>query len=216
MENTKDFILENKEVGKIEVSEAVENVGLKDVKGGIKSLEMHKTNPFIKDTIVHVDKGYKKIKVGTNEALVSVTTGELFESQMHYHKVEVDRATFVRIFTDQIHKIYDLPSPARKLFEYIASNLKPNTDEIYLHYEELATLCNYKSTNQVYKALIVLHKKGILSRSYRPYWWFINPTILYNGNRLLLIKDYVLKTQDEDKIWNKGLKDYINDNDGED
>jgi hypothetical protein len=206
MENTKDFILDNKEVSTIEISDDVTSLGLKDVKGGITSLEEYKTNPFRKDAIIHAQIGFKSVKIGTTETLVSTETGQIVEGQWHYQKQLVDKATFVKIYADQIHKIYELPKPARKLFEYIATNLQPNADEIYIMPDMLVELCGYKARNQVYKALVVLCKKGIIGKSFRPYWWFINPTVLFNGSRVTLINDYILQTKVEDKQWGDDMK----------
>lgn len=216
MENTKEFILENKEFSISHLSEEQTKISLTDTKGGIKSLEVHKSNPFMKDTIVHVDRGYKKIKIGTSDELANIETGEVQQGQFVFSQVSVDRGTFVKIFADQIDKIYDLPRPARKLFEYITINLQPNNDEIYIHHEEVMEVCGYKQLNQVIKALVILAKKGIISRSYRPYWWFINPTILFNGNRLVLVTEYILKSKEDDKEWESNMKKTLNADNDED
>ena len=115
MENTKEFILEDKELSK------------NDGKSSLKSLEAFKENPFAKDTIIHADKGYKMKTFGTDKELADVDTGEVQQGLLVAQKVAVDKGTFVKIFVEQMEKIYDLPKYARKMFQYIAMNIEINS-----------------------------------------------------------------------------------------
>lgn len=202
MKNTKEFILENKEITNT------------DRRKSLKSLPSHNENPFARDTIVHADKGYKMKTFGTKKLLADIETGEIEEGLLVARKIEVDKGEFVKIYVDQMKTIYDLPRAARKLFEYIAHNLEINADEIYIYHPDAMAFCGYNQVNQIINALCTLTELGIISKSYRAGWWFINPTILFNGNRLVLVSEYMRKDKAKEKQWDSDMKKKLNaDND---
>lgn len=203
MKNTKEFILENKELQS------------KDGKKSLKSLPSHNENPFLRDTVIHANKGYKMKTFGTDELLVNVQTGEVRQGLLVAKHVEVDKGEFVKIYVDQMNAIYDLPRPARKLFEYIALNIEVNADEIYIFHPDAMAHCGYSQVNQIINALCTLTEKGIISKSYRTGWWFINPTILFNGNRLILVNEFMRNDREKEKQWESDMNKTLNTNNDE-
>jgi hypothetical protein len=194
MENTKDIILENKKV--IEVTN--EKV---DVKGGIRNLPSHNISPYHEILAHSMDYGSKKVYVGVKDELVSTITGEVHSTQVIYKTEVVDRRKFVKIYVDEMKNLYDLPLHARKVFEYICANLKKDSDEIYIHQEEVMEIYGWKQVNQVHKALIFLTKKGFIARQVRPYWWYINPTIFFNGDSVMFVRKITKN------MWEQGTLD---------
>lgn len=193
MENTKDFILENKKV----LTVPNEKV---DVKGGLKQLELHDKSPYHQSLVHAIDMGVKKVFVGTRDRWVNEMTGEIAGEQMIYKTEVVDRRKFVKIYVDEMKNLYDLPLHARKLFEYICGNLKKDQDEIYIHQEDVMKCYGWKQVNQVHKALITLAKKGFIAKQTKPYWWYINPTIFFNGNSVIFVKKITANPWEQTKL----------------
>jgi hypothetical protein len=179
-----DFILENKKFV---------------VKGGIKGLAKHNRNPFMEQLTNEIRTGKQTTKIGNSNALQDVVTKEIMEVKvMHTVKV-VDKNEFVKLFTSEIERVYNLPLNARKTFKYICENLKMNSGEVYLWVEDIVSQCGYTSYSQVHRALVVLNQCGFIAPSERPNIWYINPNIFFRGDRMVLIKDIRMEK------WEQGI-----------
>jgi hypothetical protein len=178
-----------------------DNTNLKvDIKGGVRALEVYKTNPYIVEAKVkQVIKSRPRVAFrDKGEEVVNTKTGEIFGNEHKNVVVQherVDRAKFVRIYVEEISRMANLPQYAWKLFHYILANLGVKKDEVYIHSEVVLEWCGWTRPNQLQKALICLAKKGFIAKSNKPYWWYINPSIFFNGDRAAFIRLYEVDNQ---------------------
>ena len=190
MKNTKHFISENKELeifNRLNVVEVpVEKI---DLSGGKKQLEEHSSNPYREDLLMSIKYGNKAIHTLGNDEPLYDKNGVLQPLKRVITKNEVvDKDKFVKVYVENIAEMFDLPKYALKLFHYILQQIEQGTDEIYLFPRDVVKACEWQSTNQFDKALIVLCRRRFLAKSYRTYWWYINPTIFFNGDRVAFIR----------------------------
>ena len=154
-------------------------------------------NPFIinednGEIILRIDKTIKKEKIGnTDMVLMNYKTGELEPStNILYRNHDVDSNKFVKLYVGYMQLLFDLTKPAQKLIQFIITELKPNQDEVYIYVPDAKIFCQWKTRNQYYTAIKELTDKEIIAQSIKTGWYFINPSVLFNGDRFTVIDRY--------------------------
>ena len=161
----------------------------------IKNDLKYKKNPFIVDEdgrfVLDVKtKNTKIYRGGGNEAIVNTDTGEITGQTTFIQTQKVDSNQFAKLFVNEIKNLLDLSQTTYKMLLYIMTLLKPNKDEIYIFVPDVMEHCNWKNKPTVYKAIKELIQNEIIAPSWKPNIYFINPSILFNGDKLILVKAY--------------------------
>jgi hypothetical protein len=107
--------------------------------------------------------------------------------------IEVDEATFIKLYQAEIKAFYELTNSAMKVFGYLVQELKPNKDKFFLSMQECLTYTQYKNKKDVYEGITGLLEAGIIARGLQAGEYFINPLICFNGNRARFAREYVKK-----------------------
>jgi hypothetical protein len=159
----------------------------------------HEVNPFVEDAVTKVQKVTvkKARKVGANKSaqhiIVSSETGE-FEGYAQFMRiVEVDEEQFAKIYISEFGAFYNLNKAAMKVFHYIISNLKRNNDTFLFRMDKCLEFTGYKNKGSVFNALTNLVENGIIARAMYNEEYFINPLIMFNGDRIAYTKAYIKK-----------------------
>jgi intergrase/recombinase len=71
--------------------------------------------------------------------------------------------------------------------------MRIGSDEIIFDVEECLNFTHYKSKDTIYRGIVELIKAEIIARGKNDYKYFINPLVIFNGNRLTFAKTYVRK-----------------------
>lgn len=204
MPETESFMLDRINQSEITVFDTINvsdiPIGKVEVKGGVRSLPTHTANPYIREVRDKQQVGFraKNFFKDAPEGVVNKQTGEMWgteNKQVVVKQERVDRAKFVRIYVEEISRMANLPQYAWKLFQYILTNLGVKSDEVYIYSEDVMKWCGWNRPNQLQKALVCLTKKGFIAKSYKPYWWYINPSIFFNGDRAAFIQVYEVDKQ---------------------
>lgn len=154
----------------------------------------HKKNPFIGDSYLKIDRGNKSVIVGgTKQVLVNTENGETEGIALLHKYKQVDKTQFVKLFVNEVQALFDLTKTGLKVFGYVLQSMKINGDDIYIHIPELQEFCGYKTTKQVYKGLAELIANQIIAKSEKANIWYINPNVVFNGDRIAFIKEYRMK-----------------------
>lgn len=154
----------------------------------------HSESPFLSSEILRIDKGKKTIIAGsTKDVLINSETGEVTGATILHKYKEVDKEQFVKLFIGEVSALFDLTKPGLKVFGYLLQALPINRGEVYIHIQDLIEYCGYSHKNQVYKGLGELIANNIVAMSNRPNVWYINPSIVFNGDRIAFVKEYRLK-----------------------
>lgn len=158
----------------------------------IKQYKLNVENPFIDETITHIEKGEKFIMIGNpnSDVLIDGETSEIKAHTVMAKKIKVDRAQFVKLYTSTITNFLELSKTGIRVFTFIASNIRPNADSFVMVFDECMKYTGYKSKKSIIQGLTELIDNDIIARSKVPYIYFINPTMFYNGDRLTLLEQY--------------------------
>lgn len=149
-------------------------------------------NPFIKTTVIKTRS--KRVTVARGSTIIDSQTGEIEGLTEVAQVFKVDEAQFIKVFTSQIKAFFDLGQGAYRLMQIvfaITQKIPPHTDRIYMNPETLPEDLPAISTSAFYRALAELLEKGFLARVESDrHWYFINPTLFFNGDRVRFITEY--------------------------
>ncbi len=164
---------------------------------------MCETNPFLgfDDEDEHFTLKTKFVNkvIGKNvgDVICDYATGEIKGGQLIYNTQKVDSERFFKVYSDQVSFLFDLSKTGNRAFGYVANQLKPNTDKVYISFSHMKTFCKWTTKQSVYKGMKELMINKIVMPTTSPGWFFINPKVLFNGNRLAIVTDYQKESFDD-------------------
>lgn len=164
----------------------------------ISDFEQHRDNPFVEQAISEITPVRKMIMTSPDDpsakkAIVNYDTGEVEGHTAFMKYIEVDEQKFAKLYLSQFVNFWDLGKPALRVFGYIFSNIKPNSDRFTFRLDQCLEYTGYKGAHSVFRGLADLIKHGIIARSRYADEYFINPLIAFNGSRVTFAKTYVKK-----------------------
>jgi hypothetical protein len=156
----------------------------------------YKENPFI-DKLMEELKPVKKRKFVLDSSksiehnIVTGSSGEIVGTTSLFTVVEIDPEPFVKMYKDSIKSFWGLTEASYKVLDYIKEVLIPDKDEFYLYAPDVMEYTKYKQRRSIESAVNQLISKEIIAKSIKPNMYFINPTVLFNGDRLIIANAYV-------------------------
>lgn len=177
-----------------------------------RGVQVHTLNPFLDTTQIHTRK--RSLTVAKGTSILDASTGEEQGTTTIAQVQEVDDEKFVKLFSGSIKAYFDLNAPGAKVFSVLLMAVQgaPNTDKIFINARvasEASTALGKKlSTAVFHRGMKELVEKQIIAHSQDAGWVFINPAIIFNGNRARFLLDLRKKTknkirskyEDEDQI----------------
>lgn len=121
----------------------------------------------------------------------------------------ISKDEYVQIFPQKLSRILDLPKHGTTAFKAVfwaVSKYAINKAEIYLNYETAKSLfmCygeKCPSINTFNKGLKCLIDNNIIACSVKgEFWYWTNPSILFNGSMVTFIEQYKIKRNEEKSI----------------
>lgn len=165
-------------------------------------------NPFLNNALEVINKNIvQKTRMSKNTderailKAVDESTGEILGHTAFIRQIEVDEQQFTKFYLSGFQAFYDLKPSSMKVFGFILKQLKPNQDKFDFSIDDCMSDTSYKKQS-VYRALTELLNNEIIARGRFDYQYYINPLIVFNGNRVTFAKTYVKKqkaTKIEDK-----------------
>ena len=141
-------------------------------------------NPFKIEGVVEISYTPK-----VNENIViDPESGEMYTMRKlpkNYQNQKHDPLTYTKYFQGTCNRIMELPTPSLKMFIYAMDRLKPLQETVFLHSDDCMVVCGFKSVTSYREGIRGLIDQKIIARkigSNMEYW--INPNVLFNGNRL--------------------------------
>jgi hypothetical protein len=160
--------------------------------GKLSSFPIHQSNPYL--TLLVIPTRNKVVQVGNPKefAMVNTETGEE-HSMLIGTKHIVDKEEFRKIFKGNIKTLFCLSSAGIKAFGYFLDALHVSKDQVLFDLEDCMKFTGYTSKSSIYSGVSELLKTNFIARTPKPYTFFINPAIFFNGSRLVLVNEYVVQ-----------------------
>lgn len=171
-------------------------------------------NPFMESALSSIsEKSVRKREfINGNRSIINHVIsddGEIVGHSAFFRTSFVDEDKFVKLFISKFAAFYDLSRPSIKIFGYILDKcLLPNRDDFFITYEEAQQYTGYQSFNIIRTGLSGLVENKIIARSTSPYRYFLNPLVVFNGDRVSFAETYVKKRKSKkiDTDYPKELK----------
>lgn len=154
----------------------------------------YELNPFIGEvlsTLKETVKTKKEFVQGNKSITNSIVSndGEVKGETALIRFKKVDTEQFTKIYSAKIKNFFNMPTCANLVFEYILNSLGKDQDQIYLYDNDIVQYTK-QSSRSCLRGTQWLLENSILARTVRPYWFFINPALFFNGDRMALIEIY--------------------------
>jgi len=166
----------------------------------LSEFQLNKENPFLKQAIEQVQKNIvKKYKTATKTGEKAIlkaydeSTGEILGHTQFIRQIEVDEDQFAKVYLSNFSAFFDLKPQAFKVFGYILKQLTPNKDEFLFLIDDCLEYTEYKSSTSVRIGLTSLLQNEIIARGKTDFLYYINPMVVFNGNRITFAKSYIKK-----------------------
>lgn len=153
-------------------------------------------NPFCFDTELKIETRKKNLTVSRGTELIErkYTSKSYFANIVHTQ--EVDKEEFIKLYTSQIKAYFDLTKTAYKVF-FIFLRIYQDAigkDHFYLSCKKAMSLAEkidhfILSESIFYRGIKELIEKRIIAKTNEKNWYFINPAIVFNGDRARFVSE---------------------------
>lgn len=163
----------------------------------LSSMPVYDESPFNEALITKLNKtGRTKfdqfIAMG-NKEVVDKSTGEVSDGGdqilMGKRRV-VDEDEFAKIYSNELRRHLNASKGDMEMVFYFASIMEYNVGHVWFDLEHCIENTNL-SEGTIYRSLANLCKAGVIARSNRHYKYFINPIVMFKGDRVVVVQEYV-------------------------
>jgi hypothetical protein len=170
-----------------------------EVKSGRIRRPVYDESPFMSFSITERKKAITVAR-GTKLKVVSGeqdADGDMIETTIQQVRM-VDESQFVKLYTGQISALFELSKPAIKVFGLLMNEQQTRigTDQVFLSFKIAQRMCianGWPAITQVsYSRGIadLSDAKIIAACSNGAGWFFVNPAIVFNGDRARFITEF--------------------------
>jgi hypothetical protein len=163
-------------------------------KKGRRGFPVYDRNPFMAGVMVKTKK--KNLTVARGTKLTDIETNEEEMTTTIAQIKHVDEEGFVKLFSGQVKLYFELSQPGLKVFLLMLQAVQKSigADRIYMtHLTAMRAAENMGKTlsRAVYdRGVRDLCEKKIIAVSEEVGWFFINPAVLFNGDRARFVTEY--------------------------
>lgn len=105
---------------------------------------------------------------------------------------KVDHDAFIKVFRESIRYIAKLSKTAQAVLVYIMDNIPKDKGHVIIDNAAVMEMCSFKNRKSVRDAVVELLDKNFITRTTVPKVYWVNPLILFNGNRITYANEYIL------------------------
>ncbi|HGH5399283.1 TPA: hypothetical protein ACJI3O_000491 [Raoultella ornithinolytica] len=159
-------------------------------------------NPFCFETEIKIETRKRNLTVSRGTELIErKDTSKTYFANI-VHTQEVDKEEFIKLYTSQIKAYFDLTKTAYKVF-FIFLRIYQDAigkDHFYLSCKKAMSLAEkidhfVLSESIFYRGVKELIEKRIIAKTNEKNWYFINPAIVFNGDRARFVSEIIKKKE---------------------
>jgi hypothetical protein len=151
---------------------------------------LHERNPFM----VELTTKTKRITNKRGDMmLVNSQTGEIQTSIAGFwESEEVDSTKFVKLFVKGVAALKELTNAGTKVFEVLYLKIQETIgqDQVYLSFSSVDQTTTPMSEATYTRGMRELIEKGFLAATPNIGLYWLNPSFIWNGDRLAFVKEY--------------------------
>ncbi|EAA1783656.1 hypothetical protein VJ309_004421 [Salmonella enterica] len=173
-------------------------------------------NPFLSERELTIEIQNKKLVVSRASDLIEMGFYNKEYIANIVHRQEVDVEEFIKLYASKVKDYFELTKSAYKvflIFLHIHQMVK-DKDYIYLSCKKAISFsenldCSMISESIFYRGVKELIDKKIVAKTNEKNWYFINPSVVFNGERTRFVTE-IIKKKDEINVERsrKGITKY--------
>lgn len=150
----------------------------------LRQYKKYNESPFAVD-IKTRNRNIVASKIGS---VYSHVSGELISDNVAITvQKSMDRAEFLKFFKVGIAPLIQMKNNEMKVFLYLVRGLQTNTGKAFFDMNDCILLTGFKKA-WIYKSLAELCGHKFIARTEVKCYYWVNPTIVFNGSRLSIQK----------------------------
>lgn len=165
-----------------------------------RNIPKYRENPFLEHTAEISTSGYRKIFSEQRSDMMLVVDpddGDIKPAGFYYRR-EVEQNEFVKLYAEGVGALMGLNNAGKKVFQLVYGQLHgkegKGRTEIVLNYEILTDeQRKFVSRRTFYNGINDLIRAKFIAESVVACYYFINPAYIFNGDRLAVVKEYIIK-----------------------
>ena len=168
-----------------------------------RGFPIYKANPFVHR--ITVETRPKQIIVAKGDVQITeTTTGEFVAPATIGAYIQVEKTEFLKVFTSEMQHYFDLSRVGTRMLGVMfrACQREVNKAEVFLSYNRAQEIYKENFSKNIEKDILtvasyhrgikeLLEKEFIAEHPDGTGWFFTNPAIFFNGNRVRFVKEYV-------------------------
>lgn len=161
----------------------------------LPELPVFRENPFL-DGVGYNQKRRTEVLYDGHQAVIHNETGEVLEDHLSVARVRmVDADQFVKVYLANLHVFFDLGRPAQRVAEFVFHQVGHRAlgrGEVLLtfwEYEEYFAGRSGGTRPTWQRGLQELAAKNLIAKSPAANVWWINPAVMFNGDRARFITE---------------------------
>lgn len=158
---------------------------------GVRNYPINKINPFMDSLTFKTGTQQKTMARGQIYFKDKSNNETIHETGFFGTRKTVDKDTFTKVFSAGVKMMLELSATSYKVFLYVMSATKINDDTIVFVLSSCQEFTGLKSKTSIFKGLSELLEKQVLARTSEHFVYFINPAIIFNGDRMLIVNEYI-------------------------
>lgn len=166
----------------------------------VSQFQKNDENPFLNQALEVIDKNIVKKYKNSSQTDQKATllaydpnTAEVLGYTRFVRQIEVDEEQFAKLYLSNFAAFFTLSQASIRVFGYILTCLRPKQDMFIFLMEKCKEYTQYETTKPIYKGLAELLQAEIIARGPADNLWFINPMVVFNGDRVTFAQTFIRK-----------------------
>lgn len=159
-----------------------------------RGITLYQQNPFMMDLTTRTKRVTNK---RGDMMLVNSQTGEIQTSIAGFWEAEeVDSTKFVKLFVKGVAALKELTGAGTKVFEVLYLKIQENigNDRVLMAWSEIDQTLTPMSESTYMRGMRELIEKGFIAATPTQGMYWLNPSFIWNGDRLAFVKEYWKKS----------------------
>ena len=155
-----------------------------------RGLVIYTENPFVGGLQTRTRRHV--LKQG-NRALINTDTGDIEANAAGFWEMEeVDAGKFVKLFVQGVKALKELSGSGTKVFEllYLKVQEASNRDTVFMPFSNIDQNITPMSEATYHRGMKEILEKGFLAPTPSMGLYWLNPSFVWNGDRLAFVKEY--------------------------
>jgi hypothetical protein len=169
----------------------------------IRDFTAYNENPFVEKAVqdIKIVRRQQVIRPRNKDEIQMITStdGEVTGYSQFMRFIEVEEEKFAKLYLSQLASFWELTKPSIRVFSYILTVLKPKQDLFIFIMEDCLQYAGYSSERSVFEGLTGLIEANIIARSNHHLKYYINPLVVFNGDRVTFAKTYIKKKKEKEE-----------------